>query len=86
MKRCIALLLCLLLCASALLPAVRAGYERGYAGGMAGDDCGIYAHGVDLSYWQGPSVDFNKIKAQGYSFVILRAGFATTKDDTFEGN
>lgn len=86
MKRCIALLLCLLLCASALLPAVRAGYERGYAGGMAGDDCGIYAHGVDLSNWQGPSVDFNKIKAQGYSFVILRAGFATTKDDTFEGN
>ena len=86
MKRCIALLLCLLLCASALLSAVRAGYERGYAGGMAGDDCGIYAHGVDLSNWQGPSVDFNKIKAQGYSFVILRAGFATTKDDTFEEN
>ncbi len=86
MKRCISLLLCLLLCASALLPAVLAGYERGYEGGMAGDDCGIYAHGVDLSNWQGHSVDFNKIKAQGYSFVILRAGFATTKDDTFEEN
>lgn len=86
MKRCISLLLCLLFCASALLPAVLAGYERGYAGGMAGDDCGIYAHGVDLSNWQGHSVDFNKIKAQGYGFVILRAGFATTKDDTFEEN
>lgn len=92
MKHCLIRFLCLLLCAVltvSLLPhtAVFAGYAEGwYAGGMAGDDCGIYAHGVDLSNWQGHEVDFNQIRAQGYSFVILRAGFAATKDDAFEEN
>ena len=68
------------------LPCASAAYSNGYAGGMAGDGMGIYAHGVDLSEWQGSQVDFQKIKAQGYSFVILRAGFATTVDDCFENN
>ena len=63
-----------------------AGYSDGYAGGKNGDANGILAKGVDISSWQGDSVDFNKIKAQGYSFVILRAGFATTIDSTFENN
>lgn len=69
-----------------LLPSVSAAYSNGYAGGMAGDGMGIYAHGVDLSEWQGSQVDFQKLKAQGYSFVILRVGFATTVDDCFENN
>ena len=91
MRRFLNRLLCLLLSAAivaALLPQMTgaAGYAEGYKGGMAGEDNGIYAHGVDLSNWQGHEVDFNRIKEQGYSFVILRAGFATTEDDTFEEN
>lgn len=81
---CLLVLLCLLL---ALMPCTfAAGYDNGYAGGMAGDNNGILARGVDISTWQGHNVDFKKVKEQGYSFVILRAGFATTKDDTFEEN
>lgn len=82
-------LLCIFLCFGlliSLLPAASAAYDNGYDGTMAGDGAGIYAHGVDISEWQGDEVDFTKIKEQGYSFVILRAGFATTIDDCFEGN
>ncbi len=80
-----------ILCFSVLLSLftivpVRAAYDNAYEGTMAGDGNGIYAHGVDLSEWQGHQVDFHKIKEQGYSFVILRAGFATTIDDCFEEN
>lgn len=53
---------------------------------MAGDGMGIYAHGLDLSEWQGSQVDFGKLKSQGYSFVILRVGFATKMDACFEKN
>ena len=79
-----ALVLALFLMASAL-PPVAADYDR-YSGGMAGDGMGIVAHGVDLSSWQGESVDFARIAAQGYAFVILRAGFSTTEDAVFERN
>ena len=84
-KRFIALLLCAVLLLP-ILPKTAAAYPNDYAGTMAGDGTGIYAHGVDLSEWQGHEVDFHKIKEQGYSFVILRAGFASTIDDCFEGN
>lgn len=86
-RRCLSLLLILALLGSLLpvLPVwVSAGYETGYR--PEPGDGGIVAHGVDLSAWQGHEVDFNKIKEQGYSFVILRAGYATTMDKTFEGN
>lgn len=91
MKQRFGKLLCLLLCAATVISLVprltaSAGYAEGYDGGMAGDGNGIYAHGVDLSNWQGHEVDFDRIREQGYSFVILRAGFATTEDDTFEEN
>lgn len=90
MKRCMTRVLCLLMIVSMLLPMAprveASGYDKGYTGGMAGDDAGILARGVDISTWQGHDVDFKKIKSAGYSFVILRAGFATTKDDTFEEN
>jgi hypothetical protein len=59
------------------------GYENGYAGGMAGDGT-IYAHGLDVSLWQGENLDFNAIKNAGYSFVILRAGTTKGKDECFE--
>jgi GH25 family lysozyme M1 (1,4-beta-N-acetylmuramidase) len=45
--------------------------------------------GIDISQWQGYNVDFKKVKAAGYDFVILRAGFgkyASQKDPTFETN
>lgn len=45
--------------------------------------------GLDLSQWQGYNIDFNKVKAAGINFVILRAGFGkyiSQKDPTFEGN
>lgn len=86
-EEAIALLLAALIFLSpCLIPQSYAAYSNGYSGGMAGDDVGIYAHGVDLSAWQGDSVDFNRIKSQGYSFVILRAGYATSIDRTFENN
>lgn len=44
--------------------------------------------GIDVSHWQG-SVDFGKVKAAGFSFVILNAGFGkydSQKDARFEEN
>ena len=86
-RRLICRFLTLLLLLTVLTPsAVPAGYGNGYIGGLAGDGMGIYAHGLDLSTWQGHTVDFDKISEQGYRFVILRAGYAQTKDDCFEEN
>lgn len=59
------------------------GYDNGYPGGMAGDGK-IYAHGLDVSEWQGASLDFNAIKNAGYDYVILRAGTSYGKDKCFE--
>lgn len=42
--------------------------------------------GIDVSYWQGPNVDFNKVKAVGYDFVIIRAGYAKSVDKYWEEN
>lgn len=44
--------------------------------------------GIDVSKWNG-IVDFNKVKAAGYDFVILNAGYGryiSQKDPTFESN
>lgn len=35
--------------------------------------------GIDVSTWQGHYVDFDKVKKQGYNFVIIRAGFGRDK-------
>ncbi len=59
------------------------GYERGYKGGMPGDGV-IYAHGLDLSSWQGSNLNFQNIKNAGYTYVILRAGTTYGKDSCFE--
>lgn len=43
--------------------------------------------GIDVSVWQGASVDFDKVKADGVSFVIIRAGYGkSVKDKYFESN
>ena len=44
--------------------------------------------GIDVSQWQG-NIDFTKVKAAGYDFVIIRAGYgqyANQKDPYFEQN
>lgn len=38
---------------------------------------------IDISYWQG-NLDFNKIKKAGINYIILRAGYKTTKDPKFD--
>lgn len=50
------------------------------------------SQGLDISEAQGYNVDFNKIKAAGYDFVVLRAGYGSALlypkqyDPTFESN
>ncbi len=39
--------------------------------------------GIDVSYYQG-TIDWNKVKAAGVDFAILRAGYEYTKDTKFE--
>lgn len=41
--------------------------------------------GIDVSGWQG-TIDFNKVKAGGIQFVIVKAGYSTSTVDTFETN
>ena len=43
-------------------------------------------NGIDVSVWQGPDVDFKKVKADGINFVIIRAGISTSTDKYFESN
>lgn len=46
----------------------------------------IIAHGIDVSKYQG-DIDFEKVKADGYSFVIIRVGTSQGgKDVNFETN
>jgi len=47
------------------------------------------ANGIDISMWQGTNIDFNKVKASGIDYVIIRGGYgryASQKDPTFEAN
>ena len=41
--------------------------------------------GIDVSVWQG-KVDYNRVKAAGIDFVIMRAGYSTNIDTTFTAN
>lgn len=48
----------------------------------------ISRKGIDVSQWQG-NIDFNKVKADGVDFVIIRAGYgkvASQKDPFFDSN
>lgn len=58
------------------------GYDRGYAGGKNGDGK-LYAHGIDISVWQGDSFNFTAAKAAGLSYVIIRAGVTYEKDGAY---
>ena len=88
LKRIVSAFLCLamVLC---MIPAIekqvdaQTGYDRGYDGGMAGDGV-IYAHGVDVSKWQGSGLNFYNFVNAGYDYVILRCGTSYGKDECFE--
>ena len=89
-ERYIAALVAVLLLIALVLPVsateegetVQNGYDRGYADGRNGDGK-IYAHGLDISVWQGENFDFSKVSAAGYSYVILRAGVSYEKDGVY---
>ena len=59
------------------------GYDRGYSGGMAGHGT-LYAHGLDVSYWQDGKANFQSFANAGYDFVILRCGTSVGKDKNFD--
>ena len=67
----------------AIAPSAQAGYDQGYAGGMAGVGR-ILAYGIDVSEHQGTGFNFQNLKNNGYSYVILRCGFVSRKDYRFE--
>ncbi len=48
---------------------------------------GATVEGIDVSVWQGSSIDWNKVHASGRVFGIARISYGTgTLDDTFAGN
>ena len=57
--------------------------------GAAGDGQGVLGYGVDVSKWDA-DVDYNTLKANGYSYVIIRIGTnyngSYNKDAYFEQN
>jgi GH25 family lysozyme M1 (1,4-beta-N-acetylmuramidase) len=47
--------------------------------------------GIDVSYWQGPSIDWSAVRASGIRFAVIRAGWLDSAgnfrlDDYFERN
>ena len=47
----------------------------------------IKGRGIDVSYWNGPNLDWGKIKAGGIDFAICRAGYGKNNiDSTFKNN
>ena len=92
-KRYIAAMMAVLMLIALVLPisatdeteedaAEENGYDRGYTDGRSGDGK-IYAHGLDISVWQGENFDFSKVTAAGFSYVILRAGVSYEKDGVY---
>ncbi len=77
-KRVISLFVCL--CSVLSLFGVTSAYADGPA-----DADSITAYGIDVSVWQG-NIDWEKVKADGIDFAILRAGYTGGKDTYFEDN
>ncbi len=52
-------------------------------------DDDFFANGIDVSKWQGDSINWKSVKNAGYEFAILRAGYGryeNQKDACFETN
>ena len=47
---------------------------------------GYFANGIDINEWQGPDIDFKKVKEAGIDFVIIRAGIGDRLDTYWELN
>ncbi len=45
----------------------------------------VFLKGIDVSGYQG-EIDFNKVKAAGVDYVIIKAGYSTSTVDTWEKN
>lgn len=87
-KRLLSIVLCLATLAfvfpfSATTVEAATGYDRGYPAGMPGNGY-IVAHGLDVSAWQDPGLNFKNFANAGYKFVILRCGTSAGKDTCFE--
>lgn len=50
---------------------------------IAGDGA-AYGFGIDVSKWQGDNINWEKVKAAGVDFVIMRLGTTKGKDSRFE--
>ncbi len=88
LKRALALILCAItvlitIPSTAQSAKAATGYDRGYPSGMGGDGY-IRAHGLDVSAWQDPGLDFKNFANAGYDYVILRCGTTKGKDTCFE--
>jgi lysozyme len=40
------------------------------------------AKGIDVSYWQGPDIDWEQVKGAGVSYAFMRATVGLRKDST----
>ena len=84
LKSVLAIALCAaMLCSFPVFVSAETGYDRGYTGSFPGTGK-IVSQGLDVSSWQGSSLDFKNIKNAGYSYVILRCGTSNGKDTCFE--
>lgn len=59
--------------------------ENGWVNNKGQVIAGATGKGIDVSEWQG-TIDWDKVKADGISFAILRVGYSTYKDDCFDRN
>ncbi len=53
---------------------------------LAAGDGAVYATGIDLSKWNGTTIDWPALKQSGVDFVILRVGTTYGIDSAFETN
>ena len=62
-------------------PQIETGYNRGYEGGKNGDGK-LYAHGLDISVWQGDSFNFEAARAAGAEYFLVEQDNASKLPDT----
>lgn len=53
---------------------------------IAAPQAGSYMMGIDVSYWDGETIDWKKVRAAGVRFVIVRVGYAGLASGTINGD
>ena len=71
--------------AKANTPAAWSYTENGWVNSNGQVIPGAIAKGIDVSEWNG-EIDWERVKADGISFAILRVGYSTYEDASFEYN